>query len=252
VRLDSNRRFSLEVQLTGKRTQVPVGLVAADGSLRKASLLIHLDEYEALLGTEKPRFYFASAGVGVTYIDYRDSRMGGMIQSAVTPKASLGARFLKWFSAGVSGYVTLAPITKNVDPDARFLGLNFRVGFHSPWPKRPWSVALLTGYYYTTMFVSPPRFGFQNMLGPQLFPAVSYEFPGGKLLSSYMKFSPVSAGGLDLSFANFEVAGGLSFAFGRVGPGRFAATFDTSYLQLSISGVDISAFSSTLGVAYEL
>jgi hypothetical protein len=68
------------------------------------------------------------------------------------------------------------------------------------------------GYYYTTMFVSPAAFGFENMTGPQLFPVIRRTLRNQDCILFYAKYSPVSSGSISLQPSSREIAGGITYS----------------------------------------
>jgi hypothetical protein len=130
----------------------------------------------------------------------------------------------------------------------RFLGLNFKVGYAYPVTK-DLMLGIQTGMYYTTMFVPTvagnEKFGFQNLMGPQLYPVIRYGI-GAHSVSAYMKYSPVGENSNIKSLANRELAGGLGWAMPLGQTRRFSVNLDAADLSLSFEDIVVKSQSLSL------
>jgi hypothetical protein len=198
-----------------------------------------------------PKYHFFTPGLNFTVLSYRETRVQSVSQTALTGKFAYRFALGKsGWDLGASGYLTLLPITKNTDSTARFLGLNLRVGYSLPWPREPWQIGLMAGWYYTTMIVSPPTFGFLSMAGPQLFPVVRYRFGSGKAIATYFKWSPVSDSTSLMSLGNYELAAGGAYVIPLMNRRSVSVTLDAASLKLVVGRVTIESLSVSLGGAY--
>ncbi|MCM2322971.1 MAG: hypothetical protein NDJ90_06880 [Oligoflexia bacterium] len=190
----------------------------------------------------------AAVGAAVTRISYSDSHYGAYRAFALTGKAGVTYARSPW-DLQLNGFATLGSLGGRDGIAARFAGVNLRAGAPVPLFRASgsWSLRLYVGYYYATMFGTEDRFGFRNMHGPQLFPAVSKAFGGGQEAGFYLKFSPVSPVFGRLSLSSRELAGGASWSRGAA-----ALTLDLSDIRLRVQGIAIRNSTVSCGVAWSL
>jgi hypothetical protein len=115
----------------------------------------------------------------------------------------------------------------------------------------------MVGGYYTTMMVSPNTFGFQNLSGPQVFPVLRRSLSGNDSISTYVKYSPVSAGGFSITnLSSREAAFGVTYNKSLKNHHSMPFSIDYSNLKSSIESSDgsalvpVSVSSLTFGVGY--
>jgi hypothetical protein len=177
-------------------------------------------------------------------------------EDAVTIKAEY--RFLlfpPYWDLSVGSFFTASPLSTNQSGvDARFLGVNLRLGYRLPFIHEPWEFHIFGGAYYTTMFVTNNAFGYRNELGPQLFPTLRRFFKNGDGISVYFKYSPVTSGFSALTSSNREIAVGGSWLL-RL-RNQHLVSFSLDYSNVSL---DFPTLSSSLqvnvinfGVGYNL
>ena len=160
----------------------------------------------------------------------------------------------RWLS-GVSGYVTLFPITHSgasQDVTIRFIGVNGRAGYVFQSVPKPWSLSIMGGVYYVAGIASTVDLGgFVNVMGPQIYPAIRYSRSNGDQVSGYFKFSPLSAGFSLLSMANRELATGVSYTFTRARLSVLGDYSDLSfYFKPDTSGpIEVHSRSLSLGIS---
>lgn len=197
--------------------------------------------------------YVFSPGIGLSILGYRETGVPNVDQIGITGKASAVYILNSAWDVGLSGYLTLASIAGAgaAKETARFLGVNARAGYSLPFVKQPWKMAVLAGWFYTTMFVEVNQFGFSNMAGPQLFPTLRYTFPNGASGWLYGKYSPVSEG-VALSFTNRELAFGGGYAFKPESGPSLSLTLDIAELGLRVDGKVITSNSVSVGVGMSL
>jgi hypothetical protein len=250
--------FQLAIPIQFPHQKIELIAISPRGVVEKESLIVEASSWAAIQGqTElmhKERRFKFTPSLGVTSFSYTDPRVDDYSATALTIKASGSYIFLppRW-DFSFSSYVT-AYLLSHSEPDlAHFFGLNFRVGYLLPWLSEPWRLVISGGVYYTTMFVSTDRFGFENLAGPQLYPTLRRTLSRGDQISVYAKYSPVSSGSEGFSFSSREVAFGAGYVFPRFRNGHtISASFD--YADIQASSLDISFHSSsfTLGVGYAL
>lgn len=190
------------------------------------------------------RKLYTSPSLGVTSVHYKE---GDTNYSAIALTGKISTRYAlspRW-DLGGSMYLTLMPLKQTPsDNTARFLGVNARIGYSPKIIPSPWRLSLLTGLYYTRMFVSNDAFGFTDMVGPQLFPVLARLFSTGDSAMIYLKFSPVTNQLSLLSFSNRELAAGFTFA--RLMKNGHALTFSLDYANMSLDFTTLKAITNTL------
>ena len=206
------------------------------------------EKIQLILRPVKRKFSGFSPGVGVSYTIYEDSRLSeNYTMISLTGKLSYVMGLTKNIDLGANTYFTIWPITRSSTETVRFVGANFRLGYRLSFLPKPWSLKLLAGFYYVTMFVSPANFGFQHMMGPQFFPVLSRRVGTSGAFYLYGKFSPVAGAFTILSLENNEIATGMGYF---LDDSNLGITLDLAQLSLKISTVTIKSTSATLGAAF--
>jgi len=106
------------------------------------------------------------------------------------------------------------------------------------------------GYYYTTSFSSGLDFGYQNLQGPQIYPAIQRFFRKGDSLSFYFKFSPVANNFNLLAISNREIATGFTYAYPLNSNHLATLSFDLANIQINQSATFIQTNSYSLSAGY--
>ena len=243
-------------------TRVQFVAVGPRGEIERYAIKVNFKDYEAyrkdIIASLRFKKNAFSAGANFSYIKYTDTRISDVSEIALTVKGGYTRRFSPRWDTGISFYMTALPLTSSggtaTVSSARFLGINFRIGYKLNKKRSPWSWYLLAGYYYTTMMVSNDAFGFRNMQGPQLFPVVRKQNSNGSSITSYLKFSPVSQRFSLRQVSDNEIAIGFAYGLKPKKNKSVAFTLDVARLQLSIAeptqSADITSTSISLGAAY--
>lgn len=277
-------QFKIKLKLTGPKKIVLLTSVAPDGTVHMERITILYPGYHP----KKVARWGVSGGIGLSYIEYSQSptddiRSVSLGEMGITGKISYEYHIVpKRWDFGLSMYATAlvpyARLNEEYDPQAgetaptgylRFLGVNARIGYTVPWVSGTWALTLMGGVYYTTTFctVTPSYpFGFQNLMGPQLFPVLRKALANGNSLSTYLKYSPVSSGGFGIyALDSRELAAGLTYSI-RHGQHFIPISLDLANLQTNISetvtslatgsavqeSTHINTSSFTLSVGYTL
>jgi hypothetical protein len=248
--------FIRALRVRGRTMPFELVAVGPKGETIREGWVLSFYDFDAAVRearTGKPRSRFtANAGVSVSTLSYAQTGVAGFSQIAVTAKGAMTYYFLpsRW-DLGLSAYFTALPLSTNISgTSARFIGVNFRVGYSTPWLHDPWRLNLLAGGYYASMFVSGSLFGYRNLSGPQLFPTLSRSLGGGDSLIFYGKFSPVTDGAQLLSLSNREIAGGATWLHPLQGRHSIAGSLDASQLRFSSADTTIQSTSLSLGASY--
>ena len=207
---------------------------------------------EAILKPTRRNFF--SAGLSASLISYQETEVDDYSENALTAKLSYSYLLIPpaWDLAA-SCYFTLLPLRSSNGIIARFLGLNFRVGYILPFIKSPWQMHVLAGMYYTTMFVTTNSFGFRNLAGPQFFPVITRAFKNGSSMTGYFKFSPISSGFAIRSFSNRELAFGLSYALALPNKHPLSFSLDVANVHFKLDrylGITYDSSSISFGAGY--
>lgn len=256
VELSEKGDFEFAFPISGEMNEGKLVAIGPMGKTEKVKLKVRFPSWEDFLaraGASPPKRIFITPGLGLSLISYSETGIAPFSQIAITGKISYAHLVLppRWDFAA-NAYMTLLPVSSSQEISARFFGASMRIGYVLPSVKAPWRVSLLAGAYYATTFVQGDGFGYKNVSGPQIFPTVRRELPGGDSVLAYFKFSPISAGFSFLQLSNHELAAGLIYS--RPLPdGRTASiTLDAATLGLSLAGIRVRSTSVSLGVAYGL
>jgi len=207
----------------------------------------------APLKQEKEKRLFLIPGLGVSSIQTVQTGKPDYSTLAVTAKISANYRIVprKW-DIGLSAFGTAFQISKSSDVSARYLGVNTRLGYLFPALTTDLFLSLYAGYYFTTTFVTNDFFGYKNLGGPQIYPAIRKVLSNGHVVSGYFKFSPVSSSFSLLTLSNREIAGGVAYSVILPNQHSLAGTFDYSNIRLDLNRFTVSTTSLTLGLQYGL
>lgn len=245
--------FTMTVPLSGKRTVIEVASVALDGAAQKERIEISFPEYAAFQTVQAERRkpgLGLSPSLGITSLSY--SETGVAPYGAVMLSGKLGLAFALappvWDGAA-NIFGNLAPLAGDPSGNvARFVGLNFRVGYAVRSVRDPWKLGLMAGYYSNQMLVSGNKFGFKRVSGPQFFPTLRRRIGEGKGVYAYLKYAPVAPGGWISSLSEREIAAGVggNWLAGKKTP--LSLSLDFADLAVSISGVSIDCRTLTLSL----
>jgi hypothetical protein len=207
----------------------------------------------APLKQEKEQKLFLFPGFGVSSIQTVQTGKPDYSTLAVTAKISANYRIVprKW-DIGLSAFGTAFQISKSSDVSARYLGVNSRLGYLFPALTTDLFLSLYAGYYFTSTFVTNDFFGYKNLGGPQIYPAIRKVLSSGHVISGYFKFSPVSSSFSLLTLSNREIAGGVAYSVILPNSHSVAATLDYSNIRLDLDRFKVSTTSLTLGLQYGL
>jgi len=237
---------------------LPIGTFSLDkeGTGSTSVFQVEFGDPEAL--TSGRRFSF-SAGFGGTYLKFTQSPNSiQLTEIAITVKGAVVYDIWpKYFDIGLSFYAnvfapsatltsTSVDLLNSASSDAKFYGINFRIGYKLPFSSRNSRYSVLLGYYMWGMIAS--NFGVQSLFGPQIFFSGSWRVFDGRALYGYAKFAPISNGGI--SFSNRELAAGMGLQVNSTKSSNpIFVTLDVSKADVSAIATDIvnvtSAFSLT-------
>lgn len=205
--------------------------------------------------TDRPPSGSMFIGVSVAPITYRETNTSANFDSVnlseIAITANLGYAFrigdtrtTRW-SGQFLTYITALPVAATYDPPIRFLGLNARLGYDFMAPGQPWVLSLFAGYYYLGTFVAGSVYGYSQLTGPQIYPAITRNFDRFKSMRMYVKYSPVNGDGGLFAPANRELAIGMSYRT-TLGEKRFPISFNFDISDMTATS---TAFDNTASFA---
>jgi hypothetical protein len=213
---------------------------------------------EALSGVPARKPWVASATLGYGLTTFTQGTVVKVSQSELSAKVGYsysfrrGSQPARW-QAGVSAFGTVLPLSTTPGDDfrMRYLGLNARVGYLFG-SSSVWEFGLHGGLYYNTMFTPGVRFGYRNLMGPQLYPTVRRSIGNRHGLAAYLKFSPVSDGLSFLSLSSRELASGLRYGYELRNGRSVLISVDYARIDLVLGATEVmnSAFVVSGGFAY--
>ncbi len=186
-------------------------------------------------------------GLGLTSLTWRESGFSNFNELALTLKVSGEYRLGEGnFDLGANVFSTVGILSHTTNSYRYFWGSNARVGYRIPKIADPWKFRLSAGIYHTTMFGGTNDFGYENLLGPQMFGTLSRRFMNGQIVAVYLKFATVANGASGFSFNDNEFAFGSSYFLKEPNIGF---TIDFSWLSLESKTGLINLNTMTFGLA---
>lgn len=227
-----NGTFSLNVQVLKKESIIHLVVVPPTGMTHRHHFKLKIDGWPSQRSGPYSSDGALSLGLSVTQVQYTETNVESQDQTALTMKFGyamrLGTGDVTRWSLQFMNFVTLAALKTSRDPPIRFLGINIRIGYDLPQISRPWGVGIYGGIYYQTTFVAENAYGFANLIGPQLYPTLTYEIGRNRAFHLYAKYSPILSGAAVLPLNNREIAAGLGYRW------------MTSDMQPVVLGLDLS------------
>ncbi len=271
---EGSGQFEIKVPVKGKTASARISGVGPLGIVESEEIRVFIPSLEKRIAQQPPgsatsialsnvradRRFLAQTSLGMTSINYIEKSLGDQSNlidySAIALTGRIGGTWLlappRW-ELGLTSYGTLTWLSESAPHQIRFLGVNARVGYVIQPAQSRWKFSLVGGAYYTTTFVPGGDYGFQNMLGPQLYPNFRVTLSSSSSLSGYFKFSPVSGGSAPiLELANHEMAVGGAYLRDLPGGRTWGFSLDLARIQLKFSLIEIQAQNITAGVMLTL
>ena len=189
-----------------------------------------------------------SPSIGLSLLQYKETgAVSGYSSTMVTGKLGVIYTASRRINHGVSAYSNLAALSTSIPGvSAKFFGLNVRSAYQL-CPDCSFQKSIALGVYYLRMNVTGNRFGFSNMIGPQIFALFRKNFLPTSNLVTYLKFAPVVGAGSSLSVSNYEAAAGISWNR-KLGARWWSLGFDASMFKLKVLTVSIDANTASLSI----
>ena len=147
----------------------------------------------------------------------------------------------------------------NNQPDFRTLGADVSFQNDLVFIDPSFSLGIVAGAYYRTMYSSTKDFGYKNLIGPQLYPTATKVLSNGNRVSGYLKFSPLNH---LFSITDHEIGAGVAYTFPINHLGNdLRVSVDYARRHLIVEGAqfndsayesEVSNSAATLAVSYGL
>ena len=204
------------------------------------------------LAVERP--FSLTPGLSFTSIAYSQTGMSDFSEIALTAKLSSIFKLSdRWFLNG-SIFATAVPISSNLAGiTANYLGVNLKISYRFTRPSSPIIFYLAAGGFYSAIFVTRQMFGYEGVIGPQIYPTLGVQLSSKNSLSLSFKFSPVANQIQLLKLSNREQAVGL--VFNHVNSSNdhsVGVSLDYSQLIFNFSNSDISNSTVSVCVSYSI
>lgn len=255
-------KFYARVPLAAEAQTIRIVLIDSHGKTFEESVVLeiprypfHLKRHFANTSKSKSQPALIGVGTGATYYRYRETGID-FTETALVAKISLQRKLTDTspFFLGLSTFFTFSVLstTETTRRTISFIGANARLGYQSQILKAPWRLSFAGGAYFYTTSSSDGNFGWQNLMGPQLYPVLGRDLGKRDSLSSYVKYSPISSGGLQVKFSNSELASGVSWTRLIWGGTPLILSFDYAHFKASFEGItfDCTSFSGGLGIGF--
>ena len=211
-----DHRFTLTLPIHGDSTPIDIIAIGPQGEIEHERAVLKFPDWKKWLEVGKqitPRSSFTPS-FGISSLSYYETGKPDFSEWGLSAKFSYQYRLAppRWDLA-INAFVTAIPFASSrADATARFLGVNVRTGYLTPFLPSPWSLTIGLGAYYASMFVTANLFGYSNVFGPELYPLIKYTFAKGDSASAYLKYSPITNGLSVLSLSNREFAVGGAYS----------------------------------------
>ena len=258
VKPNPDHRFETQIGFIGERKTVQVRTVDASGAQGEGryEIKLSLDSQEPVesvnLGQapERKPDWTGGFGIGYSAISYSQTYVESFHEKALTLKGhverNLGA---SRFTFGLGGFYNVWVLSHPGELKIRVLGGNLRLGYRLLEPQGRFQTRLNFGTYFNTAVTD---LGFKNMIGPQIFPEVSYRFQHSKMVTAYFKFSPILVGSSFNLKSDREVALGIGYRYLFLNGKSIGITLDYSQLDAVAGSIEAHTQTTTLGLGYGL
>jgi hypothetical protein len=256
--LDTDGEFNVSIPIIGKTSVIDLVAVGSYGEIIREKRIVYFKDWNenylaSFLNQKKSRSNFRfSPSLGITSVTYQGTLLPTFSQVALTGKMALQFPLGPKWDLGFNAFYTLLPLSSN-NPDVtvRYLGANARIGRTFGLGKSSWIFSLMGGVYYATMFVTPSEFGFENILGPQLFPGLRKKLSAGDSIFVYFKYSPIMNQLSVLDLNNREMAVGVSYSYPVKDGNSLSIMLDYSNIILMNLDSKSDSTSTTLSIGYQ-
>lgn len=244
--------FEATLPIQQRLTYAVLTLINFKGEITRERIRLKVENWKKVAsGPNGSKTNRLSLGLGVTQLTYSQTDLESYSALLITPKVSYALRITEKFDFGVNLFYNAYTLSSNRSDgvEARFLGINARVGYRIPFGQSSWSLSLLGGIYYLTMMVDNREFGFRNIVGPQFFPVLRGGLGRNGSIYLYGKYSPVSTSIFGFrSLDSREIAGGAGYSHSINSLLSLVFSLDLSQLQIVIEGQKGQATTTSLSI----
>jgi hypothetical protein len=228
-------QFEIELTLRDATTSLEFSTVSVFGAVQFEEVVLQSDPpnpvREILNGLQAEVSSF-NIGLSAASMNYEDSSGEKLSQISLGAKLSY-SRFItpnRKHVIAANSYTAFNPISQSrTDTHLWLFGANLRYGYFLGTYKRA-KIWLYGGYFFTTTMSPGERIGFTNLLGPQLYPTVSFHLRKRDSIATYFKFAPLY--GLQ-DLASREIAFGVSYT--RRSLLGLSNSFSLDYSQITLN-----------------
>jgi hypothetical protein len=252
VSIASDGVFSIHQTLTNGKNFLVLEANGPSGEKEKEVLLFLGPDapLDSVAGSGIKRF-FIFPGIGYSSITTQQNGISDYQTTALTAKLAFNYRLKpNVWDLGFSGFGTVYQFTQSSSIRVRYLGLNARVGYLFQPSDADLFISLYGGWYYASMLVDGNQFGFQNVGGPQIYPAIRYALSNDHVLTGYFKYSPIASSFALMTLSSREIAAGIGYVFLFPNEKSISIQFDFSDLNMVMAESTVKTKSYTLGVQY--
>jgi len=247
-------QFFFLVPIRSAKRLFQMTAVGPRGEAETEKLALIIPNWEKWLASEKsatikPQAPFSFVpSLGVSSIVYKETGTPDFRELALTGKVSFQIAFSNEWNLGANVFLNFMPVSASrTDITVRFFGANLRIGYALPFIRNPWRLSLMTGLYYSQMFVTQSRFGYTPMVYPQFYPVLSRRLGTGHSLMAYSKFVPVNG------IKEAEISGGLGLTSLLKNGHSVSTMLDYSVINFTpVRNSKISSSSLSLSIGYRL
>jgi len=267
--------FEIQVPLSGREQIVRLRSIDDYGKVYDDAIRVRSEQTDQKKIGKRWNF---DIGAAISYLDYHEDFRNldfDVTELGLTVKAGVNYIMNKNFEIGGNTFVTAYPVGLNLTQsttstttgavttsegaisEARWFGINGRLGYRLPIKSSKASFHLMTGWYVWGMFVpatSPTAtYGVQYLGGPQFFLTGRFQTKKKRAYAAYLKFATIQDQGF-LSAVNRELAIGGAYQLSKPNEGyrRWMLTFDVAHAKFSKPNQAFSLLSASLGISTNL
>jgi hypothetical protein len=253
--------FTLNVPYRGGRTVFQIEVADQNGKMYRSQYRLKRVRDSTMTVThilgddpnsEFSRFRF-SLGSGITWISYRQQDTTTFDEKVLTLKGGVVYRAIdSKLDLGISSFWNALILSNNSpqNDEVRYFGANFRATYHVIDAPSKVRFYLSGGLYWNS---SGGNVGFADMLGPQIYPELTFLLGNGHSIYLYSKLavSVTSNRGHRIN-ENREVAAGAHYSFPLNESNRMSLGVDLSQLNLTTNDAwaSTNTYSLSVGLSF--
>lgn len=274
---ENDGSFEIMVPLSGREQIVRLRSIDDYGKVYDDAIRVRSEQTEEKKIGKRWNF---DIGAGFSYLDYNEKFRNiefDVTELGLTVKAGVNYIMNKTIEIGGNAFMTAYPlglsleqVTKSTTTgevtsrssnisEARWYGINGRIGARLPFKSPRASYHFMSGWYVWGMIVpaaSPTStYGVQYLGGPQFFLTGRFQTKKKRAWATYLKFATIQDEGF-LSATNRELAIGGAYQISKPTEGyrRWMLTFDVAHAKFAKENPpqSFSLLSASLGISTNL